>query len=98
MLASKVGASDDGGGLVSAQRPEQLRESVEANLASLGVGQLAVVNLRRLDAPPGLLADGDQRVDLDSQLAELMALRDLAAGNVRLDPETMATLDRLAAA
>jgi pyridoxine 4-dehydrogenase len=35
-----------------------------------------VVNLRRLDQRPGIVADGDQRVDLDSQLAELSALRD----------------------
>jgi pyridoxine 4-dehydrogenase len=62
--------------LVAAQRPEQLRAGVEANLAALGVEQLAVVNLRRLDAPPGIAAAGAQRVDLDTQLAELIALRD----------------------
>ena len=77
VLASKVGAEhDDYAGLVAAQRPAQLRASVEANLSSLGLEQLAVVNLRRLDAPPGIQAGGDQRVDLDSQLAELVALRD----------------------
>ncbi len=77
VLVSKVGAENgDRGGLVPAQRPEQLRASVAANLASLGVEQLAVVNLRRLDIQPGLRAEGDQRVDLDSQLAELVALRD----------------------
>jgi pyridoxine 4-dehydrogenase len=76
-LVSKVGAERNGGrGLVPAQRPEQLRASVQENLASLGAERLAVVNLRRLDAPPGLSAEGDQRVDLDSQLAELVALRD----------------------
>jgi hypothetical protein len=52
-------------GLVAPQRPAQLRASVEANLASLGVEQLAVVNLRRLDAPPGIRADGNQRIDLE---------------------------------
>ena len=78
VLASKVGADHDSGQgrLVPAQRPEQLRASVEANLASLGTDQLALVNLRRLDTQPGLLAEGDQRVDLDSQLADLIALRD----------------------
>jgi aryl-alcohol dehydrogenase-like predicted oxidoreductase len=77
VLVSKVGAAhDDRAGLVAAQRPEQLRAGVEANLASLGVERLAAVNLRRLDAPPGLRVDGDQVVDLDSQLAELSALRD----------------------
>jgi len=77
VLVSKVGAErDPAGALVPAQRPAQLRASVEANLASLGTDHLAVVNLRRLDASPGLMADGDQRADLDSQLAELTALRD----------------------
>lgn len=76
-LVTKVGA-DNGpdGGLVPAQRPGELRRQVEANLTALGVERLAVVNLRRLDNPPGLIAEGDQVVDLDSQLAELSALRD----------------------
>jgi aryl-alcohol dehydrogenase-like predicted oxidoreductase len=77
LLVSKVGAEhDERAGLVLAQRPEQLRAGVEANLATLGVERLAVVNLRRADAQPGLIAEGDQVVDLDSQLAELVALRD----------------------
>lgn len=63
-------------GLVPAQRPEQLRAGVEANLRSLGVERLAAVNLRRMDAAPGIVATGDQIVDLDAQLAELVALRD----------------------
>jgi aryl-alcohol dehydrogenase-like predicted oxidoreductase len=76
-----VGADrDTRGALVPAQRPKQLRAQVEANLTALGVERLDAVNLRRLDAPPGLIAEGDQRVDLDSQLAELTALRD--AGKV----------------
>ena len=77
VLVSKVGAERDGRGkLVPAQRPEQLRAQVEVNLATLGVEQLGLVNLRRLDAAPGLVAAGDQRADLDDQLAELTALRD----------------------
>jgi pyridoxine 4-dehydrogenase len=60
VLVTKVGAErgehDD---LVPAQRPEQLRKSVEANLATLGVDSLPVVNLRRLDTPPGIRAEGD---------------------------------------
>jgi aryl-alcohol dehydrogenase-like predicted oxidoreductase len=77
VLVSKVGA-DNGpdGRLIPAQRPGELRRQVEANLAALGVERLAAVNLRRLDAPPGLVSEGDQRVDLDSQLAELSSLRD----------------------
>ena len=77
VLASKVGAEREaGGGLVPAQRPEQLRAQVEANLATLGVDQIGVVNLRRVDAAPGIVAEGDQLVDIDDQLAELAALRD----------------------
>lgn len=76
-LATKVGAERDAtGALVPAQRPEQLRAAVEANLSRLGAERLAVVDIRRVDAPPGIVAEGDQRVDLDSQVAELMALRD----------------------
>jgi pyridoxine 4-dehydrogenase len=77
VLVSKVGADNaTDGALVPAQRPEQLRAQIEANLATLGAERLDVVNLRRLDAPPGLIAEGDQSVDLDSQLDELIALRD----------------------
>jgi aryl-alcohol dehydrogenase-like predicted oxidoreductase len=80
VLVSKVGAARDPDAkplpLVPAQRPAELRAQVEANLASLGTDRLSVVNLRRLDAPPGIIAAGEQRVDLDDQLAELSALRD----------------------
>jgi pyridoxine 4-dehydrogenase len=77
VLVSKVGAERDGTGkLVPGQRPEQLRAQIEANLATLGVERLDVVNLRRLDAAPGIVADRDQLADLDDQLAELTALRD----------------------
>jgi pyridoxine 4-dehydrogenase len=93
VLASKVGADhvDAPFPLKPAQQPHELRASVEDNLASLGVDQLAVVNLRRLDIQPGLLATGDQVVDLDDQLAELVALREegkigaVGLSNVRLD-------------
>jgi pyridoxine 4-dehydrogenase len=48
VVVSKVGAErDDRGGWRAAQRPEQLRAGVEANLASLGLEQISVVNLRR---------------------------------------------------
>ncbi len=77
VLVTKVGAARDADGTFGAgQRPEQLRDQVEANLATLDVEQVDVVNLRRLDAPPGLIAAGDQKVDLDDQLAELSALRE----------------------
>ena len=76
VLASKVGADLDAGGrLVPAQRPAELRAQVEANLAALGAERLGLVNLRRVDAPPGIIAAGEQVVSLDDQLAELTALR-----------------------
>lgn len=80
LVVTKVGADADPGKKIPikpAQRPEQLRASVEDNLRSLGLEQLPVVNLRRLDIAPGLVAEGDQIVDLDDQLAALIALRDV---------------------
>jgi pyridoxine 4-dehydrogenase len=79
LVVTKVGADPNRDGPVPlrpAQRPEQLRASVEDNLRSLGVDQLPVVNLRRLDTGPGLRPQGDQIVDLDDQLATMTALRD----------------------
>lgn len=49
-VVSKVGADPDPGGpypIRMAQRPGELAASVDANLASLGRGQIPVVNLRR---------------------------------------------------
>lgn len=73
-LVSKVGSlRDENGAWTPAQRPEQLRAAVEANLASLGTDRLAAVNLRLMaehEPPP------DQRVPLEDQLAEMVALRD----------------------
>ncbi len=78
VLISKVGAERDEHGMRAAQRPEQLRAEVEANLRTLAVEQIDAVNLRRMDGSSGsaIQADGDQSVDLDSQLAEMAALRD----------------------
>jgi pyridoxine 4-dehydrogenase len=79
VVVSKVGAEPNPGGRIElrlAQRPEQLRASVEDNLRSLGTAQVPVVNLRRTDNGPGLRATGDQLVDLDDQLAVMTALRD----------------------
>ncbi len=76
-LVTKVGAtSHPTEHLIAAQKPAELRAQVEENLRALGTDQVAVVNLRRTDMPPGLTVTGDQLVDLDSQLAELIALRD----------------------
>ncbi|WPB88452.1 aldo/keto reductase [Streptomyces malaysiensis] len=79
LVVTKVGADPDPDGplpLRLAQRPEQLRASVEDNLRGLGVDRLPVVNLRRLDTGPGLRPEGDQVVDLDDQPATMTALRD----------------------
>jgi aryl-alcohol dehydrogenase-like predicted oxidoreductase len=79
LVVSKVGAVPDPGGpfpLRVAQRPEELRAGVEGNLTSLGVEQVPVVNLRRLDTGVAIPVPDDQVIDLDDQLAELTALRD----------------------
>jgi pyridoxine 4-dehydrogenase len=79
VLVSKVGATPAPGEEIPlrlAQRPEDLRAQVEDNLRSLGTDRIDVVNLRRADAAPGLIAEGDQVVDLDDQLATMVALRE----------------------
>ncbi|WP_431220533.1 aldo/keto reductase [Leifsonia xyli] len=58
-----------------AQRPEQLREQVHANLRTLARDRLDVVNLRRPEVGPGITVPDDELVDLDDQLAALIALR-----------------------
>ena len=69
-LVSKVGARRDGsGGWLPYSEPAQLRRGIEDNLRTLGVDQLAAVNLRLTDGtPPG------QR--FDDQLAAMVQARD----------------------
>ena len=79
VIVSKVGARYTGAEpvpLASAQKPAELRAAVEDDLSQLGLDRISVVNLRRLDLGPGLQAEDDQIVDLDDQLAEMIALRD----------------------
>jgi aryl-alcohol dehydrogenase-like predicted oxidoreductase len=79
VIVSKVGARYTGEEpvpLAAAQRPAELRAAVEDDLRQLGIERVPVVNLRRLDLGPGLAAEGDQTVDVDDQLAEMIALRD----------------------
>jgi len=67
VLVSKVGARrDDRGQWLPAQRPEELRAGVEANLRSLDLDQVPVVNLRRI---PG------SDVPFAEQLSAMDALR-----------------------
>lgn len=93
-IVTKVGAvTHPTERLVAAQKPAQLRASVEENLRALNTEHLAVVNLRRLDAPPGITANGEQLVDLDTQLAELIVLRDEGKiGGIGLSQVSLAQL------
>jgi aryl-alcohol dehydrogenase-like predicted oxidoreductase len=83
VLVSKVGADRDGQGQwLEAQRPEQLRAGVEANLAALGIEQLPVVNLRR---------HPDTTIGFDEQLDAMIAMRDEGLiGGVGLSNVTLA--------
>jgi aryl-alcohol dehydrogenase-like predicted oxidoreductase len=83
VLVSKVGAArDDQAQWLPAQRPEELRAGVEANLASLELDQMPVVNLRRL---PG------SDVPFDEQVSAMKAMHDegliggIGLSNVTLD-------------
>ena len=83
VIVSKVGARRDATGQWhEAQRPEELRAGVEANLASLALDQVPVVNLRR---------HPETQVPFDEQLATMMTLRDegligaIGLSNVTLD-------------
>src|SRR5947209_9117617 len=70
-LVSKVGARrDDKGAWLPATRPEELRAGVEANLATLRVDSLALVNLRLMDA------EHAETVQLADRLGALQELRD----------------------
>jgi pyridoxine 4-dehydrogenase len=79
VIVSKVGArftGDDPIPLAAAQKPAELRAAVEDDLRQLGLDRIPVVNLRRMDLGPGVAAEGDQVVDVDDQLAEMIAMRD----------------------
>lgn len=68
LLVSKVGAArDETGGWLAAQRPEELRAGVEANLTSLALDQIPVVNLRR---------HPDSDVGFDEQLDAMIAIEE----------------------
>ena len=70
-LMTKVGARrDKRGGWLAWNRPEELKQGVQANLRTLGVERIAV-NLRMLDHP-----DGSAEVPLAEQLGALVELRE----------------------
>ncbi len=83
VLVSKVGAARTADGhWTAAQRPEELRAGVEANLVALGLEQVPVVNLRR---------HPESEVDFADQVAAMKSLRDegliggIGLSNVTLD-------------
>jgi aryl-alcohol dehydrogenase-like predicted oxidoreductase len=81
-LVTKVGARrDDTGRVLPAQRPEELREGVDANLRSLRVERLALVNLRLV---------GNTAIPLEDQLGVLEDLRQEG----KLDLIGMSNVDR----
>jgi pyridoxine 4-dehydrogenase len=87
VLVSKVGAErDHAGRWLPALKPEQLRAGVQDNLRSLGVEQLAVVNVRLMDDSP-----------FDEQLDAMIAIRDegliaeIGLSNISLDNLRFAT-------
>jgi pyridoxine 4-dehydrogenase len=70
-IVSKVAARrDTGGALLRFDEPNELRQGIEDNLATLGAGRLAAVNLRMMDPSetPGRR--------FDAQLAALIQARD----------------------
>jgi aryl-alcohol dehydrogenase-like predicted oxidoreductase len=69
-LVTKVGARRDAAGRVlAAQRPDELRKGVEANLHTLRVGRLDLVNLRLVETAR------DDGVPLEEQLLALADMR-----------------------
>jgi aryl-alcohol dehydrogenase-like predicted oxidoreductase len=87
-LVSKVGARrDQGGGWLPYSEPDQLRSGIEDNLRSLGVEQLAAVNLRVMGDEP------DQRFD-DQLAAMIKAREDGLIGGVGLSNVTLEQLRR----
>ena len=69
-LVTKVGARrDDAGGVLPAQRPDELRDGVEANLRSLRVERVDLVNLRLVEA------GHDTAIPLEEQLSALEDMR-----------------------
>jgi len=75
-LVSKVGARrDDTGAWVPAHQPDDLRADIETNLQTLGVDQLAAVNLRVMSEDPSSPGDLDSEL-FDRQLTAMITARD----------------------
>jgi pyridoxine 4-dehydrogenase len=89
VLVSKVGASrDERGGWLPANKPDELRAGVEANLASLHVDQLGVVNLRCGEA-------GEPDGFFDDQVGAMAAMHEAGMiGGVGVSNVSVAQLER----
>jgi pyridoxine 4-dehydrogenase len=88
-LVSKVGARrDESGGWQRYDEPDQLRRGIEDNLRSLGVAQLAAVNLRLMDG-----AKPDSSFD-DQLAAMVQALHEGLIGGIGLSNVTLEHLLR----
>jgi len=95
-VVSKIGADPSPAGpypMRIAQRPEELAASVDANLASLDLDQIPVVNLRRPGIGNPVPVEDEQVVDLEDQLAAMIALRE--AGKIGAIGLSAVTLDEL---
>lgn len=92
-IVTKVGAErGPDRAWIPAARPEELREQVEANLRSLGVGRLALVNLRLGGEGTGM---GDSGVPFEESLGALADLR--AEGKIELIGLSAVTVPQLEA-
>lgn len=75
-LVSKVGGKrDDQGNWLPAPQPDELRRSIEENLRTLGVDQLAAVNLRVFGADAASPGEVDRDL-FEKQLETMIAARD----------------------
>jgi aryl-alcohol dehydrogenase-like predicted oxidoreductase len=88
VLVSKVGADRDAQGQwLPAQRPDQLRAGVEANLASLELEQIPVVNLR---LHPGSDVPFEEQLDLMDSLRQEGLIGAVGLSNIDLHHYTTA--------
>ena len=83
VIVSKVGAArDDKGQWLGAQRPDELRAGVEANLRTLELDQIPLVNLRR---HPGSDVGLDEQVDAMTSMQHEGLIGAIGVSSVTLD-------------
>ena len=97
-LVTKVGARrDDAGRVLPAQRPDQLRDGVEANLRSLRIERLDLVNLRLVEDDSGAVRLEEQLSALEDMRQEgkldLIGLSNVDQARVRLALESVAVAE-----